>query len=120
MDEAAMLRDAIGKALTRLSQLDQPQVTSVELVVGVSSHCSEAALRQQFALYTAGTPLHRAQLHIVWAPGRYQCFDCLCQFTRSAPPEDARCPECGGIALEIDHDESCYIQSLDLAQPGPE
>lgn len=114
----AAVATAVATALARLSQLGQPQVVSVELAVGVSGHVTEAALRQAFALYAAGTPLEHAQVHIVWAPTRYQCFDCLCQFTSSASPEDARCPECGGIALEIDHDGSCYIQSLDLAEPG--
>jgi len=118
MAEVTAMQVAVALALARLSQLDQPQVVSVELAVGVSGHISEAALRQEFALYAAGTPLQHAELHIVWAPTRYQCFDCLCQFTSSAAPEDARCPECGGIALEIDHDESCYVQSLNLAEQG--
>lgn len=114
MHERALIEGAIGTALRRLDEMGAPSVKGVDLVVGVSGHMTEDALRQQFALSAVDTPLAQATLRIFWVPAQYQCFDCLCQFTSPTPPEEVRCPACGGIALEINHNDECYISALDI------
>lgn len=114
MHERALIEGAIGTAIQRLDAMGAPPVRGVDLVVGVSGHMTEDVLRQQFAMSAAGTPLERAALRIFWVPAQYQCFDCLCQFTSAVLSEDVRCPACGGIALEIDHNDQCYISALDI------
>ncbi len=115
MHERAIIEGAIGTALRRLSALGDPPVSAIDLVVGVSGHMTEDVLRQQFAISAAGTPLQQATIHIIWTPATYQCFDCLFQFSSAAPPEEVRCPECEGIALEISHQDECYISALETA-----
>ncbi|HZC06019.1 MAG TPA: hydrogenase maturation nickel metallochaperone HypA [Ktedonobacterales bacterium] len=114
MHERAVIEGAIVTALHRLDALGDPPVKGVDMVVGVSGHMTEDVLRQQFAISAAGTPLEQATLRIFWVPAQYQCFDCLSQFNSATPPEDVRCPACGGIALEIEHNDQCYISALDI------
>ena len=115
MHERAVIEGAVSTALQRLSALGDPPVSAVDLVVGVSDHMTEDVLLQHFAICAAGTPLQQATIHIIWTPATYQCFDCLCQFSTAMPPEEVRCPECGGIALEIAHNDECYISALETA-----
>ncbi|HEX8997498.1 MAG TPA: hydrogenase maturation nickel metallochaperone HypA [Ktedonobacterales bacterium] len=118
MHERAIIEGAISTALQRLDEVGQPPVTGVDMIVGASDHLTEDVLRQQFAISAAGTPLQQAKLRIFWIPAKFQCFDCLCQFTSAAPNTEVRCPDCGGVALEIEHKDECYISSLEIASPS--
>ncbi|HEX9037289.1 MAG TPA: hydrogenase maturation nickel metallochaperone HypA [Ktedonobacterales bacterium] len=118
MHEAAAIQGAVSVALERVAALGSPRVRAVELALGVSGHITDAIARQQFAICALGTPLETAALRIVWLPATYQCFTCLRQFSSVEPAEGVACPECGGVALEIAHDDACYIQAIDVDGAG--
>src|SRR5262249_42977986 len=89
-------------------------VTRVHLVLGASSHSSEDAVRQHFTLCAKNTPAAEAQLDITWEPATYQCFECLDRFASLEPPETLRCPQCGGLALEVAHSDACYLAEIEV------
>jgi hydrogenase nickel incorporation protein HypA/HybF len=90
------------------------RLTKVQLVLGASGHLTEDAARQHFALCAQNTPAADAQLDITWEPAAYQCFECLARFASLEPPETVRCPECGGLALEVAHSDACYIAEIQV------
>jgi Zn finger protein HypA/HybF involved in hydrogenase expression len=115
MHEVAAMRGVVGTILERTREAGAAHVTRVRLVLGASGHLTEDAARQHFAVLAADTPAADAHLDIEWLPAAYQCFDCLGQFESTVPPEEVSCPACGGLALEIGHQDVCYVSEIDVA-----
>jgi Zn finger protein HypA/HybF involved in hydrogenase expression len=91
------------------------RVTSVELALGASGHLTEEAARQYFGLFARGTPAEDAAVVVSWLPATYQCFACLQRFQSVQAAEEVACPACGGVALEVAHEDACYVRSIDVA-----
>jgi hydrogenase nickel incorporation protein HypA/HybF len=117
--EVAAVRGAVQAAVEYMQKAGAARLTKVHLVLGASGHLTEDAARQHFALCAQDTPAADAQLDITWEPATYQCFECLCHFASLEPPEVVRCPQCGGLALEVAHSDACYIAEIQV-DDGPE
>jgi len=112
------MQGVINTILTTLENAGVSRVTNVQLAVGTSSHFTEEAVRQYFQALTQDTPIEGATLTLSWLPATYQCLSCQQRFesTSSAAP----CPQCGDVALEISHQDECYVQSIDVVSPDEE
>jgi Zn finger protein HypA/HybF involved in hydrogenase expression len=119
MHEVAAMRGAIAAALDEMRAVGASRVTRIYLVLGASGHLTEDAARQHLAVLAAGTPLADAEVEISWLPAKYQCFECLQQFESVAPAEEVTCPACGGIALELEHQDACYVSAIDVSDDAP-
>ncbi len=115
MHEVAAMRGVVGTILERTREAGAARVTRVRLMLGASGHLTEDAARQHFAVLAADTPASDADLDIEWLPATYQCFDCLQRFESAQPPAEVVCPACGGLALEIGHQDVCYVSEIDVA-----
>jgi hydrogenase nickel incorporation protein HypA/HybF len=115
MHEVAAMRGAVSTVLEQLHCAGGSRVTSVDLVLGASGHLSEDAARQYWELFTRDTAAQDATVSITWAPATFQCFSCLHQFKSTEPAAEVACPACGGVALEIAHEDVCAVRSLDVA-----
>lgn len=115
MHEVAAMRGVVGTILERARESGATYVTRVRLVLGASGHLTKDAARQHFSVLAADTPAADAKLDIEWLPAMYQCFDCLHQFESVQPPDEVSCPACGGLALEIGHQDVCYVSEIDVA-----
>ena len=117
-----MIQGAVHAALERLELLDEARaqqivsVVSVELALGAAGHITEDIARQQYALNAIGTPLQGAELHIVWLPATYLCLSCMGRFTATTPEEETTCPDCGSVALQIAHQDICYVQAIEIEE----
>jgi hydrogenase nickel incorporation protein HypA/HybF len=114
MHEAAAIQGALSEALAHVSTTGGTRIKRVTLVLGASGHFTEDVARQHFALNAQGTPAEGAVLDIEWLPASYRCFQCLYTFASAQPPTEVSCPACGGIALEIDHSDVCYICEIEV------
>ena len=115
MHEVAAMRGVVTTVLEHMRQAGGSRVTGVELVLGASGHLTEEAARQHFAVFAAGTPAAAATVSISWLPAPYQCFDRLHRFQSTLPTADVVCPLCGGVALEVAHEDVCSVCSIDVA-----
>jgi hydrogenase nickel incorporation protein HypA/HybF len=115
MHELAATRGMLTAALERMRQVGATRVTRVELTIGASGHLTEDAVRQHFELLAQGTPAEGAALTFSWLPATYQCFTCLQEFASTAPPSEIACPACGGVALEVAHEETYYASMIEVA-----
>lgn len=115
MHEVAAMRGVVQTALKHLQRAGGTRITGVELVLSASGHLTEEAARQHFAVFAANTPAADATVTIMLRPAAYQCFSCLRVFQSSQPAESIVCPACGGVALEIEHEDVCALQSIDVA-----
>jgi Zn finger protein HypA/HybF involved in hydrogenase expression len=115
MHEVAAMRGVVQTALEHLQHVGGTRVTGVELVLSASGHLTEEAARQHFAVFAANTPAAAATVMIIMCPASYQCFTCLRVFQSSQPVESIVCPACGGVALEIEHEDVCALRSIDIA-----
>ncbi len=115
MHELAATRGILATAIEQMHAAGASRVTGVELTIGASGHLTEDAVRQHFALLAQGTPAEGAALTFVWLPATYQCFACLTRFTSAAPPAEVACPACGGVALEVEHQEVYYVSTIEVA-----
>jgi hydrogenase nickel incorporation protein HypA/HybF len=115
MHEVAAMQGMVQTVLEYMQQAGGARVTHVQLVLGASGHFTEEAARQHFAVLTAGTPTEGAVLTIVWLPAQFQCFTCLHRFASCGPAEQVMCPQCGDLALEIEHQDVCYVSSIDVS-----
>ena len=121
MHEVAAMRGVVQTALEHMQKAGGARVTGVELVLSTSGHLTAAAARQHFALCAANTAAANATVTIIERPARYQCFTCLQVFESTEPAESATCPTCGGVALEIEHEEICALRGIDIAlEDGPD
>jgi hydrogenase nickel incorporation protein HypA/HybF len=112
MHEVALMQGVVTTIVDRLREAGGTRITQVHLVLGASGHLTEDAARQHFAILAAGTPAEGAALDIEWLPATYQCLDCRATFTVGHVEESAICPFCGGLALEIAHQDVCYADEI--------
>lgn len=115
MHEVAAMRGAVATALEEMQAAGATRVVGIHLLLGASGHLSEEAARQHFTTFAKGTPAEGAELSFTWLPATYQCFNCLKQFGSTEPSESVACPACGGVALEIAHDDTCAVRFVDVA-----
>ncbi len=114
MHEVAAMRGVVTSALEAMRAAGATRVVGTHLLLGASGHLSEEAARQHFATLAKGTPAEGAALTFTWLPATYQCVDCLHRFESAAPAESVACPDCGGVALEIAHQDTCALVSIDV------
>jgi hydrogenase nickel incorporation protein HypA/HybF len=114
MHEVAAMQGVVRMALETMEQAGGSRVTSAHLVLGTSGHFTEEAARQHFEALTAGTPAERALLTIAWVPATFQCFSCLHCFESCQPADQVTCPLCGDPALEIGHQDTCYVSAIEV------
>ena len=114
MHEVALLQRAVRTAQEYMRQAGASRVTNVQLVLGASGHLTADAAYQQFEALAKGTPAQDASLTIQWLPASYQCLCCLHRFESSEPSSQVTCPACGEVALEVDHQDICYVSAIDV------
>ena len=114
MHEVAAMQGMIRTVLDCLYKAGGTTVTNVQLVLGASGHFTAEAALQHFEAMTLGTPAEGASLTIQWLPATYWCFSCLHRFESLEPSIQVTCPRCGDAALEIDHQDICYVSAIDI------
>jgi hydrogenase nickel incorporation protein HypA/HybF len=115
MHGAAAMRGMVQTVLECLQQAGAAKVMSVKLVLGAAGHLTADAAFQHFAALTQGTTARDASLTIDWLPATYQCFACLQRFESCELADRVVCPECGEVALEIGHQDVCYVSAIDVS-----
>lgn len=112
------MQGVINTILATLANADASRVTNVQLAVGTAGHFTEEAVRQYFQALTQDTPIEGATLVLSWLPATYQCLSCQKRFESTS--STAICPHCGDVALEVSHQDECYVQSIDVVSPDEE
>lgn len=107
------MQDVVTTILHSLENAKASRVTGVHLEVGASGHFTEVAVRQYFRALTRGTPIVGADLTITWLPATYQCLTCQQRFESNAAT--SLCPRCGDVAIEVTHQDTCHVRSIDVA-----
>ncbi|GHO99955.1 hypothetical protein KSF_100030 [Reticulibacter mediterranei] len=106
------MQRVVETILASMEQERAARVTRAELVLGTSGHFTEEAVRQYFQVLTQNTPIEGAALTLSWLPATYQCLSCQHRFESTSSP--ATCPLCGDVALEISHQDECFIRSIEM------
>lgn len=106
------MQGVVRTILTSLEQAGASRVTNVQLVLGTSGHFTEEAVCQYFQALTRGTPIEGASLTLSWLPATYQCLSCQKRIESTSAM--ATCPQCGDVALEIAHQDACYVRAIDV------
>ena len=114
MHEAAAVQGMCSTAVEHAQAAGAKRITRIELTLGASDHFSEDVVRQHFELLAAGTLAEGASLDITWLPATYQCFSCLSRFQSVDQSDSVTCPICSGTALEVAHEDACYVTSIDV------
>ena len=115
MHEGVVMQGVINTILASMENAGASRVTDVQLAVGTSGHFTEEAVRQYFLALTQGTPIEGATLTLSWLPATYQCLSCQQRFESTS--STALCSQCGDVALEISHQDECYVRSIDVISP---
>ena len=115
-DIAAM--DTIMRDIARcMQETGAARVTNVQLVLGASGHLTGEAAHRHFEFMVARTPVEGASLSIAWIPALYQCTSCANRFESCESREGVMCPRCGKSAIEVEHQNVCYVSAVDVAFP---
>jgi hydrogenase nickel incorporation protein HypA/HybF len=115
MHEGAVMQGVVNTILATMENVGASRVTNVQLAVGISGHFTEEAVRQYFQALTQGTPVEGATLALSWLPATYQCLSHQHRFESTS--STAVCPQCGDVALEISHQDECFVESIDVISP---
>ena|SRR5215469_13338401 len=115
MHEVAAMQGAVRAILEQMQAAGGSRIVTVELMLGACGHFTEEVVHQHFTVLTIGTPAEGAALEIVWVPATFQCFSCLHRFESCEPAEHVTCPKCGDMALQIDHQDDCYVRAIEVA-----
>lgn len=115
MHEVGMIRAALATVLSELDKSGGQRVAGVRLAVKASGHATEEAIRDLFAALAGGTPASGAVVSIEWLPSEFQCVACANKFVTSESGSGVTCPRCGGSALDLDHQDTCTVTSIDVA-----
>jgi hydrogenase nickel insertion protein HypA len=114
MHEVAVMQGVVKTILHSLSQAGASRVTNVQLIIGRSGHFTEENVRQHFKILTKDTPIEGASLTLSWLPATVQCLSCLHQFSCCESAEQTMCPICGDMVIEIDHQDTCFVSTIDV------
>jgi hydrogenase nickel incorporation protein HypA/HybF len=114
MHEVAVMQGVVKTILQSLSQAGASRVTNVQLAIGRSGHFTEENAQQHFEVLTKDTPAEGASLTISWLPATLQCLSCFHRFSSSERAEQTRCPKCGDMVMEIEHQDICYVSAIDV------
>jgi hydrogenase nickel incorporation protein HypA/HybF len=114
MHEAAAMQGMVRNVLECMQKAGGSRVTNVQLVLGVSGQLTADAVYQHFKALTRGTPAEDASLTIQWLPATYLCFSCPHRFESCEPTTQVTCPTCGDVALEISHQDVCFVSAIDI------
>lgn len=114
MHEVSVMQGVVKAILQSLSQAGASHVTNVQLTIGRSGHFTEENVRQYFEVLTKDTPVEGASLTISWLPSTVQCLSCFHRFSSCEPAEQTKCPLCGDLVMEIDHQETCFVSTIDI------
>ena len=114
MHEVAIMQGVIKTILQSLSQARASRVTNVQLAIGRSGHFTEENARLHFEVLTKDTPIEGASLTISWLPATLQCLSCFHRFSSAEGVDQTRCPRCGDVVMEIDHQDACYVSAIDV------
>lgn len=114
MHEVALMQGVVKTILQSLSEAGASRVTNVQLTIGRSGHFTEKNVQQHFEVLTKDTPIEGASLTISWLPATVQCLSCLHQFSSCEPADQTKCPRCGDLVMEIDHQETCVVSTIDV------
>jgi len=109
------MQEVVKTILASVENAGASRVTNVQLAVGVSGHFTEEAVRQYFQVLTKDTPIEGATLALEWLPATYQCLSCQQRFESTSA--EAPCPQCGDVALEISHQDECFVRTIDAITP---
>ncbi len=115
MHEVAAMQGMVRTVLECMRQAGGSRVTNVQLVLGASGHFTAEAAYQHFEALTKGTPVADASLTIQWLPAQFLCISCLHRFESSEPSNQVACPRCGEVALEVGHQDICYVSAIDVS-----
>lgn len=108
------MQDIVQTTLDRMRRAGASRVINVQLVVGASHYLTADAVYQSFEKLIAGTPIEGASLTILWLPVKFQCVSCQHRFERSEAIEQATCPSCGNIELDMEQQDACYVSAIDV------
>jgi Zn finger protein HypA/HybF involved in hydrogenase expression len=114
MHEAAAMGGMVHIVLECMQKAGGSRVTNVQLVLGASGHLTADAAYQHFEALAKSTPVEKASLTIQWLPATYLCFTCMHRFESCEPTAQVTCPNCGDVALEISHQDVCYVSAIDF------
>jgi len=114
MHEVAVIQGVVKTILQSLAQAGASRVTNVQLAIGRSGHFTEENAQQHFEVLTKDTPAEGASLTISWLPATLQCLSCFHRFNSAEAAEQTRCPKCGDMVMEIDHQDTCYVSAIDV------
>jgi hydrogenase nickel incorporation protein HypA/HybF len=112
MHEVAVIQGIVKTILVSMEDAGASRVTNVQLVLGASGHFTEEAVHQHFQALTQNTPIEGATLALSWVPATYQCLSCQHRFESTSSM--ATCPQCGDMAMEISHQDVCYLSAIDV------
>jgi hydrogenase nickel incorporation protein HypA/HybF len=114
MHEVLVMQGVVKTILQSLAQVGASRVTNVQLAIGRSGHFTEENARQYFEVLTKDTPAEGASLTISWLPATLQCLSCFHLFSSTESAEQARCPKCEDMVMEIEHQDTCYVSAIDV------
>jgi hydrogenase nickel insertion protein HypA len=114
MHEAATMQGIVTTVLEKMEEFGGNRVVEVQIVLGRAGHFTEEAASQYFEIMAKDTPAAEAHLVFSWLPATYQCLNCLTTFESQLPAEEAVCPQCQGLAIEVGHSHDCYVSSIEV------
>jgi hydrogenase nickel incorporation protein HypA/HybF len=93
------------------------RITAVEVRVGHLRQVVPDALGFNFELVAQGTPAAGAELRIEEVPANGRCR--ACGASGELPAFPLRCPECGGLDVELTGGEELEVSALEVErEPG--
>jgi hydrogenase nickel incorporation protein HypA/HybF len=115
MHELSAVQGMVETALAKTREVGSPRVMGMHFVVNEGGHVTEESVHLCFTMVANGTPAEGAELHFVWNPPHYRCFECGHEF--DGPHEGDHtmpCPQCKEMAALIPPVEEFYLDSIDV------
>lgn len=118
MHELSIIQSVVEVALESASQQSPCVIRRVHLRVGALSGVVKDSLLFCYDIATEGTPLVGSQLIITEVPVTIYCQTCIRNHVLPGVGS-FRCPECGGIAVEVVGGRELEVESLEVEVPDP-
>lgn len=113
MHELSLCLDVIDQVTALAAEHNARAVSSIRVQIGVLSGVEPLLLENAFTIAQAGTVAEKARFLTETVAARIRCSDCGTE--TEVPPQDLRCPGCGGTATRLLAGDAITLAAVELA-----
>lgn len=112
MHELSVTQSLLEIALRHAASAGASRINTLYLVIGQLSTIVDDSVQFYWDFVAKDTLAEGAQLEFRRIPARFNCLDCVREYTPT--DEDLACPACGGVRVKLLSGDEFRLEAIDV------